>query len=260
MNGMLIKIAVIVVTLLSLSACAQKKTMTDSGEVGRQKNNKVAAKYNVKLGLAYLQQGDVYRSKRKLLTALHQDPKSPTVNDALGYYMELTGSLKSAENYYKHAMILAPGKGAQLNNYGTYLCRQKRYNESIGYFVRATQDPNFIDSAGAFENAGLCSMAIPDVATAKKYFDRALKQDPRRQTSLIEMAQIGVKQKHYKYANRFLKAYEKVGPTTAESSYLGYQIANATHQVPQTFKYENTLRSQFADSSQYKQLQTSAIG
>lgn len=159
-----------------------------------QKQND-AAIYNTQLGLAYLKQEDRIRAKRKLLTALDLAPNSADVNAAMAYFLEKTGNLKEARNFYKKALSLAPKNGAQLNNYGSYLCRQGKYKEAENYFLNAVQDVNYVNTAGAYENAGLCAAALPDYKKAKKYFKKAIEHDPNRKQSVYELAKIELKQK-----------------------------------------------------------------
>ena len=113
------------------------------------------------MGLGYLKQGDRPRAKKKLLTALEQEPTSPDVNSAIAYYFEQTKELKQAEKYYLKALSLAGNSGAQLNNYGTFLCRQGDYKKAENYFLKAVKDVQYVNTAGAYENAGLCALSDP---------------------------------------------------------------------------------------------------
>lgn len=127
----------------------------------------------MKLGILYLNQGDMVRSKEKLLIALKQQPNQYMVQDAYGYFLEKTGEPKLAEQYYLKALQLASDKGEALNNYGTYLYRQNRYHEALKYFLRATADQNYLHPAKAYQNAGLAALALKNKALAKKYFKEA---------------------------------------------------------------------------------------
>jgi len=161
----------------------------------RQQN--AASGYNVQLGLAYLKQGNIERSKRKLWLAIEEDPSSPDANAAMAYFMEKTGAPKKARVFYHKAMTAAPGKGAQLNNYGAFLCRQRDYKQAERFFLKAVNDVQYEHTAGAFENAGLCALAVPNVKKAQQYFLKALKHDPSRKQSLYELVKIEMSESHY---------------------------------------------------------------
>lgn len=149
-----------------------------------------AASYNTQLGLAYLKQGDRPNAKRKLLLALSQAPHSPDANAAMAYFMEMSGEIDKARLFYEKAMTMAPGKGAQLNNYGAFLCRHGQYERAEQYFLRAANDINYEHTAGAYENAGLCAMAIPNYIKAKHYFAKALQHDPGCKQARNELVNI----------------------------------------------------------------------
>lgn len=169
--------------------------------------NQDAASYNTQLGLAYLKQGDRPRAKQKLLMALAEAPASPYTNASMAYFMEKSGELQQAERYYRKAMVAAPKNGEQLNNYGSFLCRQGRFAAADTYFLRAINDPQYTHVAGAYENAGLCAAAMASHTKATRYFLKALQQDPARKQSLYELAKIEMKQGRPTAALAHLEAY-----------------------------------------------------
>jgi type IV pilus assembly protein PilF len=145
--------------------------------------NTAAANANVKLAIAFLNQGYTKEAKQKLLLAQKIAPKNPAVWYGMGYFQENTGSFDQAGKAYEKALRLAPKNGAAHNNYGCYLCRHGRYAESIKHFILAVQDPEYLDVGGAFENAGLCALKIPNKKLAIQFFKKALAQDPELATS-----------------------------------------------------------------------------
>jgi len=125
------------------------------------KSQEKAANYNAQLGLAYLQQGDIKLAKTKLLLALQQSPSStPLILDSMAYFLEVTGENKLAEAYYLKAIKYFPKNGAAQNNYGVFLCRHKRYKESLHHFSLAVKDNKYLNTAQAYENARLCALKI----------------------------------------------------------------------------------------------------
>ena len=168
-----------------------------------------AASYNTQLGLAYLQEGQRPRAKQKLLKAYDQAPDSPNVNAAMGFFFEKTGDVKKATEFFDKALSLAPHDGIQLNNYGAYLCRQKHYADAEGYFLKAVKDVHYVNSAGAYENAGLCVAQIAEYKKAIHYFKQALKQDPSRKQSIAELLRIEMKLDQPGKALALVKQYDE---------------------------------------------------
>ena len=167
--------------LLGLLILAQLGGCADSSQSEAQKLKPdliKAAKINVQLGLAYLEKNDMSRAKKTLLLAKREAPQEPSVWYGMGYFLERTGELKAAEEHYRVALGLNANAGPALNNYGTFLCRQRRYAEALKAFEQAVADPNYLEPAVAYENAGLCALKIPDQHLAKHYFQEAKAKDP----------------------------------------------------------------------------------
>jgi type IV pilus assembly protein PilF len=202
-----------------------------------------AARINTQLGLAYLKQGNRSRAKSKLLNALSLAPKSPDVNAGFAYYLETSGDIENADQYYQKAISFAGNSGAQLNNYGAFLCRNKRYAEADKYFLKAVEDVKYLNVAGAYENAGLCAEANGNDSKALAYFKKALVQDPQRKPSLVEALQLLVKQHKDNSALDLLKQYPEL--TYQDSGLLkqGVMLAEKTHDENTLSFYQARLQS-----------------
>ena len=199
------------------------------------------------MGLAYLNQGDRSRAKRKLILALSQAPDAPNVNAAMGYFMEKSGEMKDADAYYQKAMAVAPKAGTQLNNYGAFLCRQGQYRQAANYFLKAVKDINYDHTAGAYENAGLCVMAIPDYANATTYFNKALEQDPSREQSLYELVNLEMKQGHTNEALAYLQKYPSLSLGDRTLLTMAIDVAHKAGKLELEAEYKTRLHS-FSDN------------
>jgi type IV pilus assembly protein PilF len=236
-----------------LAACTSEVTNSEQiTQPNAQQRAVAAAKINTQLGLAYLNQGQLPLAKQKLLLAMQQNPDSITVMDAMAYFWETTGNQNLALKNYQRAVALAPTSGRALNNYGAYLCRKGQYQLAEKYLLAAANEPRYIDSGAAFENAGLCAMAIPDDEMAGKYFIQAIEQDHNRPVSYFELARLYYKRSQYNLAKKYLKGYEDVAQQTANSLWLGIEIANKTKDVATILKNGALLEKKFAKSKQYQ--------
>lgn len=214
-----------------------------------------ASDVNVQLGLAYLENGDVQRAHQKLLLAEQQSPGSLQAKGAMGYFLESTGSLTSADAYYRRAIMLNPKSGASQNNYGTFLCRRGQYTEADQHFLLALQDPNYLNTAQVYENAGLCAMQIPDTEKAIRYFTQAITQDPKRAMSWLELGRISYQAKDYSQAQQYLDHYmQLVKEPTANALWLGAVLARNLGDEIAAGSYTLMLQTRFPNSDAYKAL------
>lgn len=220
-------VRLIIILFISIICCALNACKTPEIPIGEsivaespEVKKLAAAKINIRLGIAYLQRQDISRAKQKFLFALEEAPRLPEAWYAMAYFLEQTKDLKQADIYYKKSIALAPYRGDTLNNYGTFLCRNGKYREAINYFLRATQDPKYLDPSAAYENAGLCAAKMPNQKLAMKYFSRAVDQDPTRSTSLLELAKLHYQNKNYEAASGHLKQYLQLESPNDETTSL----------------------------------------
>ncbi|WP_173237103.1 type IV pilus biogenesis/stability protein PilW [Legionella antarctica] len=230
----------IIMTSLFLLACQHNKINQE--QTSKKPDLGKAASFNVQLGLGYLKQGDRPRAKKKLITALKQEPRSADVNAAIAYYFEQTNELEQARKYYLKAISLSSNGGAQLNNYGTFLCRRGQYKKAETYFLNAVKDEQYVHTAGAYENAGLCAQAIPDLEKAKLYFTNALNQDPSRRVSLYELVKIESKEGKDAQALELMQKHPDLVLNDMIFLSLAKEIANKAGKYDIAAEYENNFK------------------
>jgi type IV pilus assembly protein PilF len=253
----MLKLALILTFLLTLSAC---QTGNQSGNLLLSPENSAASlaqasKYNVQLGLAYLNAGDFQAAKQKLILAQQQDPDSYIAQGAMGYFLNKTGETKQAEIFYKKAISLNPTAGATQNNYATFLCQQKRYAEADAHFMLAVQAPNYLNTAQAYENAGLCALQIPNTEKAAVYLNKAVSQDPTRVLAWLELAEMSYSQKNYAEAQTYLDHYMALSnEPEAEALWLGIRIARENGDTDKAGSYSLILQNRYPNSQQTKEL------
>jgi type IV pilus assembly protein PilF len=232
----------IILSILMVSALAGcKSTFSNNGAERRDAGNQQTAfdeasdmptprpksevaKINAQLGLAYLEQKNVQRAKLKLLLAMKQSPESPEPWYSMAYFLEATGNKSEARRHYLKAVQLAPLRGDVHNNYGTFLCHEGQYQESIKHFVIAANIPDYLDPAAAFENAGLCALKMSAYQQASGYFKQALARDPARTFSLLKLATVEAKLGHQEKARELLSQYLLISPATTETMELTQQL------------------------------------
>lgn len=216
--------------------------------------NPKASEINVQLGMAYMKQGDMNRSKIKLLYALKQDPKSTLALSAMAYYLELTDDIAAAETYHLKALSYAPREGRVLNNFGSFLCRQKRYKEAEKYLISAATDINYLSVAAAYENAALCAKSVADNDKAYYYFKKALLKDPNRISSLGEVVQLLIKRKQFPHAQRYYQRYVRLGGESSHSLWLGTKIYRGLGEDLESESIKRRLLKKFPGSKEAKLL------
>ena len=124
-----------------LAGCVTSTDGTGGKPLKQEDPDEAAAKYNIQLGTAYLQQGNYALAKEKLERSLKQNPKDPDVHTSLGLLYDRTGESKLADKHFREALRLAPDKPDISNNYAIYLCKNGRVDEGVDAFHGGGQQP-----------------------------------------------------------------------------------------------------------------------
>ncbi len=247
----------VLVLALAVSACGEKNKDQKAQHIPPKEavikpDYQKAAMLNVEMGQAYLAQGLTSRAKQKFVHALELQPKLPEAHSAIGYFYETVGDNKEAEKHHEQAINFGSGKGRYYNNYGTFLCRQKRFKEADRAFNNALKDKQYIKTAEVLENAGICALQQPDVDKAYDYLKNAVMNDPKRALAALELANIEMSRGHAKAALHYVKQFKQNSQPTPKSLLVTIQACRALKKEDEMASALLQLRSLYPDSDEYK--------
>lgn len=244
---------------LALFACVAKNSETVSKnsiqptEVVRKADFYKAALLNIEMGQSYLMQGQVSRAKQKFVHALELKPKLPEAHSAIGYFYETVGDFEEAETHHTQAIRYGGDKGRYYNNYGTFLCRQRRFKEADRAFNNALKDKQYIKTAEVYENAGLCSLQQPDIDKAYVYLKTAIRNDPHRSLAILELANIELNRQNLTVALYYLQLFKQTSQPTAKSLWLSIQIYKQLGKRDELASAALQLKSLYSDTKEYSE-------
>lgn len=217
------------------------------------------ARANVRLGAAYMEEGDFETALNRLERARRADPQYPAVYHMLGLLYQRLGQFEQAENNYRRGLSLAPNDWNILNSYGQFLCNRDRPREADETFLKAARNPLNDRPEIALTNAGTCALINGDEMQAEDYFRQALETNPGIPSALLQMSSIKYNQGEYLQARGYLQRYSSVARHTARSLWLGIRIENELGDRDTVSSYALLLNANFPDSSEASQLQESGI-
>jgi len=220
--------------------------------VGKYNRNPQAAAYNVQLGIAYLGQAEHERAKQKLMIAEKQDPHSAMVLDAKAYFLEMTGEIEKAHEYYRKAIKFNPGKGMALNNYGAFLCRQGKYQAAEKQFLLAVQDNQYLSTGEAYENAGLCAIKSQQYVKAEEYLHKAIQKQPKLANSLLSLARLNYDKQNFSAAKQYLNAFNRFAKPEPESIQLAFLLADINNDAEAANANLAQMEKLFPNSNEYQ--------
>jgi type IV pilus assembly protein PilF len=230
-----------------LAACA-------TPDQGSKVSDRDAARYNVQLGMSYLQRGDLEGAREKLERAAQQDPSLAAAHAALGILYERAGDMRRAGEHLQRATRLAPEDPNQLNNYGGFLCRQGDRRQGIRHFEMAAANAYYRTPEAALTNAGVCARGIPDPDAAETYLRRALDANRNYSPALLQLADLSLETGSILQARAFFQRYEMVSPASSFGLSLGRRIELAAGDARSANEYAARLRREFPGSTETRDL------
>ena len=213
-----------------------------------------AAKTNIQLGIAYLQQGNYTVAREKLERSLKQNPKDPDVHTSLGLLYDRTGEPKLADKHYQEALKLAPNSPDISNNYAIYLCKRGRVDEGVERFAAVAANRYYRTPEVALTNAGVCLRNAKRLDEAQARFIGAIKARPDYSEATVQLATLHVERGQLPEARKVVDTYLGAFRPKPDVLYTAVTVARASKDKMSEEKFSRTLRLEFPDSAQARAL------
>jgi type IV pilus assembly protein PilF len=248
--------AVAISALVLLAACSSKPKVTmpvrDAQPV--KADPAEAAKYNIELGVAYMDRGDLALAKDRLERAEKEAPRDPMVHSALALLFERLEQPGDADREFHTAQRLAPHDPKIANNYAVYLCGNHRVDEGVKLLLQTAHDPLYETPEAAYTNAAVCLRSVHRDAEAKVNLLRALALRPDFAEAVFQLATLEMQQGQLRAARARIDRYIQVYTATPDLLALGVRISRALGDPVGVQHYVERLRVDFPDSQQTRAL------
>jgi type IV pilus assembly protein PilF len=234
------------VLALLLAACA-------SNSHQKEKTHD-AAVYNVQLGLAYMNQGELERAKDKLDRALSQDPNNADVHSARATLFARLGEKEKADGEFRAALRLAHQDPRMVNNYAVYLCQNGRTDEGVKRFLEAARNPMYPTPEAAYTNAGVCLRSAKRDEEARTNFLHALQLRPNFAEAQFQLANLQLDHGELAAARAGIDNYIGTYNATADLLLLAVRVARAQGDRLAAQRYARKLQLDFPNTDQARAL------
>ncbi len=247
---MTLRAALMLLAASLLAGCVTTGTV-DPMKTGKGRDE--ARDAYVQLGIGYLQQGQTERAKVPLKKALELDASSADAHAALALVFQIEMEPKLADEHFRKAISQRRGDARLLNNYGSFLFEQKRYQEALEQYTEAAQDNLYPERSRVFENLGLTSLQLNQREQAKAYFERSLRLNSRQPRALMEMAQLSYEDKQYVPARSYYEGFLTLSPQNARSLLLGVRLAKIFEERDNAASLGLQLKRLYPGTPEYQQ-------
>lgn len=231
--------------LLLLAACAGTGGSPRAGLNREPTRNERAADVFTQLGSDYMRKGQNDVALQHLDRAVKLNPRSAMAHSMLAVLYTRIDRDDRASIHHRRAAELAPEDGNIQNNYASFLCAQRRYDEADTAFRRALADPFYRTPQAAALNAGLCALEAGAPERAEEYFRNTLRKDPRNTEVLLPMAKSLNLQGEHLGARAFIQRHESALPDSAAMLALAIAVETALGNRRAASEYRQRLLTQF---------------
>ena len=138
------------------------------------------------------------------------------------------------------------------NNYGAFLCDNRRYDEAETQFVLAIKSPLNTQTANSYENAGLCALRDKKWQRAKSHLSAVLRYESIRARSILGLAKANLELGLLNDAAQQLRNYRRIYSQTSESLWLAIQIEQQRGSVDIAKQLARVLIQKYPNSAATK--------
>lgn len=213
-----------------------------------------AASYNVQLGIAYLNQGEIALAKDKLDRALAESPDSADVHSARAMLFARMSEPSKADAEFRTALRLAPQDPNIVNNYAVYLCQHGRFDEGVKRFEEAAHNALYRTPESAYTNAGVCLRQARRDDEARADFGRALQIRPGLAEAAFQLTELQFQHGELAPARAGIDAFIGRYDATADLLLLGVRVARAQKDPIGAQRYARRLQQDFPGTDQTRAL------
>lgn len=245
---------------LSVTGCATSPESNagiepTSDTTGNESDARNRARIHTELAAGYFGLGNLGVALEEVRIAQQSDPGyAPAYNVAGLVYASLKDNRRAEENFNR-ALQLSPADPDANNNFGMYLCQNKREEEGIKYLLTAVQNPLYQNPERSLVNAGICARRRGDNAAAQEFFQRAITVRPDQPQALYQLAELAFNSNNFAAAQGYLRRYAQSATANAEVLWLAVRVERKLGNSLGEASYAQQLRKNFPESKEAAALQ-----
>ena len=209
------------------------------------------------LASAYFEQNQSEAALQEARAALQIDPAYAQTYSLIGLIHQRANASALAQQSFEQALHLAsqtsagPADLAEVrHNYGWFLCQQDLFDLGQTQLMQAIAQPGYRQSGKSWMALGLCQLRAGQTTQARRSFDSALVVEPANPVARYQLAVLAWQNRETQLAQTTLMLLNSSPLASAESLWLGIQLAHALAQPDELRRLAQQLNQLFPNSSQ----------
>lgn len=226
---------------------ADLKTESDKTDADRR------AAIRLELASAYFERGQFATALDEVKLSLAARPDQAAAHSLRGLIYAAMGEPRLAEEGFRRALQLSPRDGDILQQFGWFLCQERRYPEADQMFLQALAQPQYRDTARALLAQGVCQARAGRWVPAQASLTRAYELDPSNPVVVFNLSDVLLRNGDLERA-RFHAQRLNARPewVNAQTLWLAARIEQRAGDRVAVARFGQRLRERFPQSAEAK--------
>ncbi len=160
------------------------------------------SQYYYKIGLSYLNSGNIAQAIYYLNKAYEIDPEDPDILNALGIAYTNVKEYSRAKEYFLKSIEILPDKPETYTNLGVLLAQEGNYEQALWYLEKATENPNYRNKEKALYNIAVVYRKMGNIPKFEEALKKTISYNPYFMNAYITLGN------HYILQKRYTDAYD----------------------------------------------------
>ncbi|HEX6705451.1 MAG TPA: type IV pilus biogenesis/stability protein PilW [Albitalea sp.] len=207
------------------------------------------ARVRLELAAAYFGRGQLTTALDEVKLAIAANPTDPSAFNLRGLIYAGLGDDRLAEESFRRALQLDARDADTMQNYGWYLCQQKRYAEADAQFRQALDVPHYRAAPRTLLTQGICQARAGQWPQAEASLTRSYELDPGNPATAVNLAEVLYRRGEFERA-RFQMRRVNGNPdiVNAQTLWLAARIENRLGNRQGVQDFGTQLRNRFPQS------------
>lgn len=221
------------------------KTASDQTDADRR------AKVRLELASAYFGRGQSATALDEVKLALAARPDLTEALNLRGLIYASMGEARLAEDSFRRALQGAPKDGDVMQNYGWFLCQERRFSEADAQFRQALSQPQYRDTIRTLLAQGVCMARDGKWAQAEASLSRAYEIDPANPVTAYNLSEVMFRRGEFERARFYLgRLNAQRDLANAQTLWLALRVEQRLGNAVEMSRLSQQLRDRFPQSAE----------
>ncbi len=241
-----------------LAACAGPSPAGETREIRTASDltdNDRRARVRMELAAGYFGRGQFNTALDEVKLALVARPDLPEAFNLRGLIYAAMNEPGLAEESFQRALQLAPRDNDTMQNYGWFLCQQRRFTEADAMFERALAQPQNREVSRTLLAQGVCHARAGRLRDAERTLSRSLELDTANPVTTFNLSDVLYRLGELERARFYIgRLNSNAELSSAQTLWLAARIENRAGNTSGATIYGRQLRERFPQAREALQL------